>query len=101
VERHVYPHFGTKTNRHPDNSTPQLDKSAPQKDKSALVCFSLILRTKLTIALNQFQILIMSVPEKIYAHFQKNCLRIAVFHSPQLVPLAHVLSDVSLNNAAI
>ena len=26
---------------------------------------------------------------------------IAVFYSPQLVPLAHVLSDVSLNNAAI
>jgi hypothetical protein len=24
-----------------------------------------------------------------------------VFYSPQLVPLAHVLSDVSLNNAAI
>ena len=58
-------HFGTKTNRHPDNSAPQLDKSAPQKDKSALVFFSLILRTKLLIALNQFQILIMFVPEKI------------------------------------
>jgi hypothetical protein len=42
-------HFGTKTNRHPDNSysAPQLDKSAPQKDNSALVFFSLILRTKL------------------------------------------------------
>jgi hypothetical protein len=40
-------HFGTKTNRHPDNSAPQWDKSAPQKDKSALVFFSLILRTKL------------------------------------------------------
>jgi hypothetical protein len=40
-------HFGTKTNRHPDNSAPQLDKSAPQKDKSALVFFSLILSTKL------------------------------------------------------
>ena len=26
---------------------------------------------------------------------------ITVFYSPQLVPLAHVLSDVSLNNAAI
>jgi hypothetical protein len=31
-------HFGTKTNRHPDNSAPQLDKSA-------LVFFSLILCT--------------------------------------------------------
>jgi hypothetical protein len=29
-------HFSTKTNRHPDNSAPQLDKSAPQKDKSEL-----------------------------------------------------------------
>jgi hypothetical protein len=37
-------HFGTKTNRHPDNSAPQLDKSAPQKDKLALVFFSLIIR---------------------------------------------------------
>ena len=24
-------HFSTKTNRHPDNSAPQLDKSSPQK----------------------------------------------------------------------
>ena len=32
-------HFGTKTNRHLDNSALQLDKSAPQKDKSALVFF--------------------------------------------------------------
>ena len=38
--------FGTKTNRHPDNS-------APQKDNSALVFFSLIL-------VQNFQILIMS-----------------------------------------
>jgi hypothetical protein len=58
-------HFGTKTNRLLDNSAPQLDKSAPQKDKSALAFFSLILCTKLPVALNQFQILIMSVPEKI------------------------------------
>ena len=28
-------------------------------------------------------------------------IHIAVLYSPQLVPLAHVLSDVSLNNAAI
>jgi hypothetical protein len=40
-------------------------ESAPQLDKSTLVFFSLILRTKLPIVLNQFQILIMSVPEKI------------------------------------
>ena len=38
-------HFGTKTNRHPDNSAPQLDKSA-------LVFFSLILRTEFLIAFN-------------------------------------------------
>ena len=58
-------HFGTGTNRHlcetfryQDKLAPQLDKSAPQFRQIGI----LILRTKLPIALNQFQILIMSGP---------------------------------------
>jgi len=48
--------IGTRTLRHLCETFRYQDKSAPQKDKSALVFFSLILRTKLPIALNQFQI---------------------------------------------
>ena len=60
--------IGTRTLRHLCETFRYQDNSAPQLDKLALVFFSLILRTKLLIVLNQFQILIMFVPILILIH---------------------------------